>query len=169
MGCFVSNNKTHFSSVTRSFIVSRSSQNSAKHSKELSLVHINLEISNGLNNCKSSVNNQSNLTPNPNHILKHIRNHSKNLLCFIHVLGEKSFWKKLHIKLRLDLWKGQQQGRDEKTQEHYPSMERWCPPLWPPMQCTCIPISLCTQQGEPGMQVHCVTGQRGGCHHFVLG
>ena len=47
--------------------------------------------------------------------------------------------------------------------------EWWCPPLWPPTQCTCIPSSLCTQQSELGMQVHCIGGQRGGHHHSVVG
>ena len=37
------------------------------------------------------------------------------------------------------------------------------------MQCTCIPSSHCCVQNELGMQVHCTGGQRGGCHHFVVG
>ena len=39
--------------------------------------------------------------------------------------------------------------------------ERWQPPLWPPVQCTCILSSLCTQQSDLGIQVHCVGGQWG--------
>ena len=30
-----------------------------------------------------------------------------------------------------------------KTLQHYPTMECWMPPLRHPMQCTCIPSSLC--------------------------
>ena len=41
--------------------------------------------------------------------------------------------------------KGQKQGRNEKTQEHNPTTVWWCPPFWPPTQCTCIPSSLCLQ------------------------
>ena len=78
------------------------------------------------------------------------------------------FLKKLHFKLGLDLYNGQKQGRDEKTQEHYPAMEWWCHPLWPPTQCICIPGSFCTQQNELWMQLCCIGGQGGGCHHSVV-
>ena len=32
-----------------------------------------------------------------------------------------------------------------------------------------IPSSRCDVQSELGMQVQCVRGQIGGCHHFVVG
>ena len=68
----------------------------------------------------------------------------------------KKLLKKLHFKLGLESVK----RKDEKTQEHNPTMEWWLPPLWPPTQCTCTPSSLCCLQSELGMQVHCVGGQR---------
>ena len=37
------------------------------------------------------------------------------------------------------------------------------------MQSTCIPSWLCRQQSELQMQVHCIGGQRRGCHHSVVG
>ena len=40
---------------------------------------------------------------------------------------------------------------------------------WPLIQCTCIPRSLCTQQSELGMQVHCIGGQREGRHGSAVG
>ena len=33
----------------------------------------------------------------------------------------KKFLKEIHFKLGMDLSKGQKQGKDEKTQEHYPT------------------------------------------------
>ena len=85
-----------------------------------------------------------------------------------HCLPTKKFLKKSLVQVGMDLQKGQKQGRDEKTQEHYITTE-WCrPALWPPMQCACIPSSLCCLQNELGLQVHCVWGQRGGCHHSMV-
>ena len=60
----------------------------------------------------------------------------------------KSFWSKLYLKLGMHLSQGQKQSRDNKNQEHYPTMEGWWTPLWPPTQCTCIPSSLCYVQSE---------------------
>ena len=42
----------------------------------------------------------------------------------------------------------------KKNSRTLPTSKQWQPPLWPPMQCTCIPNSLCMQQSELGMQVH---------------
>ena len=56
-----------------------------------------------------------------------------------------------------------------ENSKHYATTECWHPPLWPPTQCICIPSSLCTQQSELAMQVHCVGGQKGGRHHSVVG
>ena len=48
--------------------------------------------------------------------------------------SSKKFLKKTSFQVRDGLVKVQKQGRDEKTQEHYPTMEQWLSPLWPPMQ-----------------------------------
>ena len=55
-----------------------------------------------------------------------------------------------------------------KNSKHYPAMEWWCPPLWPPTQYTCISSSLRCVQSELEMQVHWIVGQRGGCHQFTF-
>ena len=50
----------------------------------------------------------------------------------------------------------------------YHTTEWWQLPLWRPTQCTWISSSLCFMKSEPGMQVHCIGGQRGGRHHSIV-
>ena len=67
----------------------------------------------------------------------------------------------------MDLQKGQKQGRDEKTQEYYPTMR-----YDDGVQCNTVVSFVhfnCCVQSELGMQVHWVGGQRGGRHHSVEG
>ena len=75
-------------------------------------------------------------------------NHTVTTFMFLYT-REKKFSEKTSFQVRARPVKGQKQGRDEKTQEHYHTIELWWPSLWPPTQCTCIPSSLCMQLGEP--------------------
>ena len=52
--------------------------------------------------------------------------------------------------------KVQKQGMDEKTLQHYLAMEQWWPPLWPPMQCTCIPSSVCYSHNKESFSHSCL-------------
>ena len=79
----------------------------------------------------------------------------------------KNFLKKTSFQVEMDLKKGQKQGRDEKTQQHYPTTKWQQAPFWPPMQRNCIPSPLCCVQSELGMKVHCIGGQKGGLQHSV--
>ena len=44
----------------------------------------------------------------------------------------------------------------EKSQESYSNTERCQHPLWPPMQCTCIPSSLCCLHNKPNYGYKCI-------------
>ena len=83
-----------------------------------------------------------------------------------HTLGEKVS-EKFHFRTE----KVYKQGRDEKASTTLPHYGMMPSPLWPPMQCTWIPSSLCyfTQQSELRMQVYCVGGQRGRRHRSIVG
>ena len=59
-------------------------------------------------------------------------------------LGEKAC-EKNSFQVRNGPVERTEQGREEKTQEHNPTMEWWRPPHWPPTQCISIPSSPCLQ------------------------
>ena len=82
--------------------------------------------------------------------------------------GRGSFCKNF-LSSRDESVKRTETGQGWENSRTLPPTEQWLPPLWPPTQCTCIPISLCCVQSELQMQVHCFRGQTGGRHRSVVG
>ena len=50
---------------------------------------------------------------------------------------------KTSFRVGMELKKYTNREGMRKPQEPYPTTERCLPPLWPPMQCTCIPTVVC--------------------------
>lgn len=71
------------------------------------------------------------------------------------VLGGK-FSRNFSFRVGMNLKKVQKQGRDEKTLKPYPTTERCRPPLWPPMECTCILSSLCYLHNKANQGCKCI-------------